>query len=39
MALNAIMASKGRAVLLQHDEIYDDEGWRVVIKVWKVPVS
>jgi len=39
MALIAIMASKRRAVLLQHDEIYDEEGWRVVIKVWKVPIS
>jgi hypothetical protein len=39
MALIAIMAGKRRAVLLQHDEIYDEEGWRVVIKIWKVPAS
>jgi len=36
MALIAIMAGKQRAVLLQYDEIYDEEGWRMVIKVWKV---
>lgn len=39
MALIAIMAGKQRAVLLQYDEIYDEEGWRMVIKVWKVRPS
>jgi len=33
------MASKPRAILLQHDDIYDEEGWRTVIKIWQVPVS
>lgn len=33
------MARKPRAILLQHDDIYDEEGWRMVIKIWKVPVS
>jgi len=37
MAFIAIMAGKERAVLLQHDEIYDEEGWRMVVKIWKVP--
>ena len=36
MAFIAIMAGKRRAVLLQHDEIYDEEGWRMVVKIWKV---
>ena len=27
MAFIAIMAGKERTVLLQHDEIYDEEGW------------
>jgi hypothetical protein len=36
MALIAIMAGRRRAILLQHDEVYDEEGWRMVIKVWKV---
>jgi Family of unknown function (DUF6516) len=39
MAFIAIMAGKRRAVLLQHDEIYDEEGWRMVVKIWKVPPS
>jgi len=39
MAFIAIMAGKRRAVLLQHDEIYDEEGWRMVVKIWKVPRS
>jgi len=39
MAFIAIMASKPRAILLQHDDIYDEEGWRMIIKIWKVPVS
>lgn len=39
MAFIAIMASRRRVVLLQHDEIYDEEGWRMVVKVWKVPTS
>jgi hypothetical protein len=39
MAFIAIMARKPRAILLQHDDIYDEEGWRMIIKVWKVPVS
>jgi hypothetical protein len=38
MAFIAIMADKPRTILLQHDEIYDEEGWRMVIKIWKVPV-
>ena len=29
------IAGKRRAVLLQHDEIYDEEGWRMVVKIWK----
>lgn len=28
MAFIAIMAGKERTVPLQHDEIYDEEGWR-----------
>lgn len=39
MASIAIMAGMRRAVLLQHDEVYDEEGWRVVVKIWEVPVS
>ena len=39
MAFIAIMAKKPRAVLLQHDDIYDEEGWRMIIKIWKGPVS
>jgi hypothetical protein len=39
MAIIAIMAPKPRAILLQHDDIYDEEGWRITIKIWKVPVS
>jgi hypothetical protein len=39
MAIIAIMARKPRAILLQHDDIYDEEGWRITIKIWKVPVS
>ena len=39
MAFMAIMAEKPRAILLQHDDIYDEEGWRMIIKIWKVPVS
>ena len=39
MAFIAIMASKPRAILLQHDDIYDEDGWRMVIKIWKVPAS
>lgn len=39
MAFIAIMAGKRRAVLLQHDEIFDEEGWRMVVKIWKVPTS
>ncbi len=35
----AIMAEKPRAILLQHDDIYDEEGWRMVIKIWQVPSS
>jgi len=30
MAFIAIMASKPRAILLQHDDVYDEEGWRMV---------
>ena len=33
------MAGKRRAVLIQHDDVFDEEGWRVVIKIWKVPFS
>ncbi|MEK7341829.1 MAG: DUF6516 family protein [Candidatus Binatota bacterium] len=39
MAFIAIMARKARATLLQHDDIYDEEGWRIIIKIWKVPAS
>lgn len=39
MAFIAIMARKPRAILLQHDDVYDEEGWRMIIKIWKVPVS
>ena len=39
MAFNAIMAGKPRAILVQHDDIYDEDGWRMVIKIWKVPAS
>jgi hypothetical protein len=39
MALLAIMAAKRRAVLLQHDEVYDEEGWRMVVKIWQVSKS
>ena len=39
MAFFAIMARKPRAILLQHDDIYDEEGWRMIIKIWQVPVS
>ncbi len=33
------MGKKPRAVLLLHDEIRDEDGWLIGIKVWKVPVS
>ncbi len=39
MAFIAIMASRARAILLQHDDVYDKEGWRMVIKIWQVPAS
>lgn len=39
MAFFAIMAATQRAILLQHDEVFDDEGWRMVIKIWKVTKS
>jgi hypothetical protein len=39
MALTAIMTGRRRAVLLQHDEVFDEEGWRMVVKIWKVPKS
>ena len=39
MAFIAIMAEEPRAILIQHDDIYDEEGWRMVIKIWQVPVS
>ena len=39
MASIAIMAGKQRAVLLQHDEVWDEEGWRMVVKIWMVPRS
>jgi Family of unknown function (DUF6516) len=39
MAFVAIIAGKQRAVLLQHDESYDEEGWRMVVNIWKVPRS
>ena len=39
MASIAIMAGKQRAVLLQHDEGLDEEGWRMVVKIWMVPRS
>jgi hypothetical protein len=39
MAFMAIMAAMQRAILLQHDDVFDEEGWRLVIKIWKVPKS
>ncbi len=39
MAIYAIMERRRSAVLLVHDEVRDEEGWRVVVKVWSVPVS
>ena len=39
MAFIAIMAGKQRALLLQHDDVFDEEGWRVTVKIWKVPFS
>ena len=33
------MTGEPRAILLQYDDIYDEEGWRMVIKIWKVPAS
>lgn len=37
MAFFAIMNKRRRAILLQNDEVRDEEGWRVIIKVWQVP--
>lgn len=39
MAFVAIMTGRRRAVLLQHDEVFDEEGWRLVVKIWKVAKS
>jgi hypothetical protein len=39
MAYIAIMGRRRQAVLLIHDEIRNEEGWRVVVKVWSMPVS
>lgn len=39
MAFFAIMAATQRAILLQHDEVFDEEGWRMVVKIWKVTKS
>jgi hypothetical protein len=39
MAWIAIMGRRRKAVLLLHDEVRDEEGWRIVVKVWSVPVS
>jgi hypothetical protein len=39
MAFVAIMTGRRRAVLLQHDEVFDKEGWRMVVKIWKVAKS
>lgn len=39
MAFIAIMAATQHATLLQHDEVFDEEGSRMVIKIWKVPKS
>ncbi len=33
------MRKPWKAVLLVHDEIRDEDGWRVVVKIWRVPVS
>jgi hypothetical protein len=33
------MERRRKAVLLVHDEVRDEGGWRVVVKVWSVPVS
>jgi hypothetical protein len=36
MAIFAIMKRTRKAKLLLHDEVRDEEGWRVIIKVWHV---
>jgi hypothetical protein len=33
------MERRRKAVLLMHDEVRDEDGWRVIVKVWKVEVS
>lgn len=33
------MKRQRKAGLLIHDEVRDEEGWRVIVKVWQVPVS
>ena len=33
------MPRKGKAVLVQFDEVRDEEGWQMIIKVWKVLTS
>ena len=33
------MKRKRKAVLLMHDEVRDEDGWRVSVKVWKVEIS
>ena len=30
------MKRRRKATLLLHDELRDDEGWRIIIKVWEV---
>lgn len=37
MAFYAIM--KEKAVRLRYDEVRDEEGWQMVIKIWKVPAG
>lgn len=33
------MERRHKAVLLVHDEVRDEDGWRVIVKIWKVLVS
>jgi len=33
------MERRRKAVLLVHDEVRDEDGWRVIVKVWRVFMS
>jgi Family of unknown function (DUF6516) len=33
------MGRKRKAVLVVHDEVWDEDGWRVIVKVWAVASS